>query len=111
MENNKDILKKTTAMNLYLRIFIGGFLVYLAYTLGIDLKNTTGNDTIVFGAATVLFAVSGVVIVGWSVYRLIKKDYYDPMTDGVAEEAEVSEEVADSENPKKSKDDTDNSTG
>ena len=82
MENKNDILKKTTAMNLYLRIMIGGFLVYLAYTLGIDLKNTTGNDTIIFGAATILFSLAGVVIVGWSLYRLIKKDYYDPMMDG-----------------------------
>ncbi len=81
MENKNDVLKKTTAMNLYLRIFIGGFLVYLAYTLGIDLKNTTGNDTIIFGAAALLFAVFGAVIVIWSAWRLIKKDYYDPMTD------------------------------
>ena len=82
MENKNDILKKTTAMNLYLRIMIGGFLVYLAYTLGIDLKNTTGNDTIIFGAATILFALAGVIVAGWSLYRLIKKDYYDPMMAG-----------------------------
>lgn len=91
MENKDDILKKTTSTNLYLRIFVGGFLVYLAYTLGIDLKNTTGNDTIIFGAATILFAVAGAIIVGWSVYRLIKKDYYDPMTDGDFADEEESE--------------------
>lgn len=91
MENKDDILKKTTSTNLYLRIFVGGFLIYLAYTLGIDLKNTTGNDTIIFGAATILFAVAGAIIVGWSVYRLIKKDYYDPMTDGDFADEEESE--------------------
>lgn len=91
MESKDDILKKTTSTNLYLRIFVGGFLVYLAYTLGIDLKNTTGNDAIIFGAATILFAVAGAIIVGWSVYRLIKKDYYDPMTDGDFADEEESE--------------------
>lgn len=92
MDNNKDILKKTTAMNLYLRIFIGGFLIYLSYTLGVDLGNITGNDKVIIGAATVLFAVAGVVIVGWSVYRLVKKDYFDPMTDVSEEDSEISEE-------------------
>lgn len=92
MENNKDILKKTTATNLYLRIFVGGFLVYLAYTLGVDLKNTTGNDTIIFAVATVLFTLSGVFLILWSGWRLVKKDYYDPMTE-LAED----EEVGDSE--------------
>ena len=72
-------------MNLYLRIMIGGFLVYLAYTLGIDLKNTTGNDTVIFTVATILFALAGTVIVGWSLYRLVKKDYYDPMMDDDSE--------------------------
>ena len=92
MENNKDILKKTTATNLYLRIFVGGFLVYLAYTLGVDLKNATGNDTIIFAVATVLFTLSGVFLILWSGWRLVKKDYHDPMTE-LAED----EEVGDSE--------------
>lgn len=93
MENNKDVLKKTTAMNLYLRIFIGGFLVYLAYTLAVDLENLTGNDKIIIGAATVLFIIAGIIIVGWSFYRLVKKDYYDPMTDMIeGNESEVAEE-------------------
>lgn len=92
MENSKDNLKKTTAMNLYLRIFVGGFLLYLAYSLGVDFGSLTGNDKIIIGAATILFVVSGVVIVGWSVYRLVKKDYYDPMMDMEEEESESSEE-------------------
>jgi hypothetical protein len=86
MENNKDIYKKTTAMHLYLRIMIGGFLIYLAYSLGIDLKNVAGSELMILGSATVLFSVAGVVIAGWSLYRLVKKDYYDPMTDGPEEE-------------------------
>lgn len=97
MENNKDILKKTTAMNLYLRIFIGGFLVYLAYTLGADLGSAAGSDKIIFGASIVLFGVAGVIIVGWSIYRLAKKDYYDPLTDVSEEDGLETEERKDIE--------------
>ena len=61
--------------------------MYLAYTLGIDLKNTTGNDTIIFAVATVLFTLSGVFLILWSGWRLVKKDYYDPMTE-LAEDEE-----------------------
>lgn len=89
MNNKNDILKKTTAMNLYLRIMVGGFLVYLAYTLAIDLGNTSGNDTIIFGVAAGIFALAGAGVVIWSVYRLIKKDYYDPMTEPEPEEQEA----------------------
>ncbi len=92
MDNKNDMLKKTTAMNLYLRIMVGGFLVYLAYTLGIDLGNTTGKDMLIFGGATILFALAGTVIVVWSIYRLIKKDYYDPIMDGDISEADDSAE-------------------
>lgn len=88
MDKKDDVLKKTTAMNLYLRIFVGGFLVYLAYTLAIDIGNASGNDLIIFGAAAVLFVVAGAGVVIWSIYRLIKKDYYDPMTDIASEESE-----------------------
>lgn len=93
-EDKNNILKKTTAMNLCLRMMIGGFLVYLAYSIGIDLKNTSGNDTLILGTATVLFAVSGAVVAGWSLYRYIKRDYYDPMfddDDGDESDGEASE--------------------
>ena len=92
MGNSKDNLKKTTLMNLYLRIFVGGFLIYLAYSLGIELGNLTGSDKTVIGAATILFAVSGILIVGWSVYRMVKKDYYDPMMDMAEEDSEPVDE-------------------
>lgn len=90
MDNKNDIMKKTTAMNLYLRIFVGGFLLYLAYTLAIDLGNTSGNDTIIFAAAAVVFALAGIGVAVWSVYRLIKKDYYDPMTEMDNQEQDTS---------------------
>ncbi len=89
MDNKNNVLKKTTAMNLYLRIIVGGFLVYLAYTLAIDLGNTSGNDTIIFAVAAGVFTLAGIGVVIWSIYRLMKKDYYDPMTDMETEEKET----------------------
>lgn len=84
-KQKNEILKKTTAMNLWLRIMIGVFLVYMAYSIGVDLTNTSGKDTWIFAAATLLFAVSGIVIACCSSYRLIKKDYYDPLMDDDSE--------------------------
>jgi hypothetical protein len=92
MENSKDNLKKTTAMNLYLRIFVGGFLLYLACSLGVDLGSLTGKDKVIITAATVLFVVSGVIIIGVSAYRLVKKDYYDPLLDMTEGDLEPSDE-------------------
>ncbi|MBQ8527421.1 MAG: hypothetical protein IJ429_03020 [Lachnospiraceae bacterium] len=91
-KDKNDILKKTTATNLWLRIMVGGFLLYLAYSLGVELKNAKGNDLLIFGGATALFILSGVVIVGWSLYRLIKRDYYDPMLDDEDDEPETESE-------------------
>nr|MBQ8252029.1 hypothetical protein [Lachnospiraceae bacterium] len=84
--DKNDILKKTTATNLWLRIFVGGFLVYLAYTIGIELGDASGKDIWILGGATVVFAVFGIAVTVWSLYRLIKKDYYDPLFDAVADE-------------------------
>ena len=94
MDKN-DILKKTTSTNLWLRIFVAAFLLYLAYTLGMELDGVSGKDVWILGGATALFALSGVVIIGWSLRRLIKKDYYDPMLDDVSDE--TSAEVKDAE--------------
>ncbi len=102
MENQSEkkdknaILTKTTATNLWMRIFVGGFLIYLAYTLGADLKTSAGNELIIFGLATALFGISGVAIMGWSFYRLVKKDYYDPMFD---DDEEVIEEASEDDLP------------
>ena len=70
--------------------------MYLAYTLGIDLKNTTGNDTTIFAVATVLFTLSGVFLILWSGWRLVKKDYYDPITE-LAEDEEVGDSESEDE--------------
>ena len=89
---DNQILKKTTAMNLWLRIMIGVFLLYQAYSLGIELKTATGNDLIIFGVSVVIFAISGVVLTAWSLYRLIKKDYYDPLSEADDENEDSKED-------------------
>ncbi len=79
--NTKEALKKTTAMNLWLRIFVGGFLVYLAYTLVADMGDVAGTDRVVFTIAGAVFAIAGAGIALWSGYRLVKKEYYDPLSE------------------------------
>lgn len=91
--NQKDTLKKTTALTLWLRIMVGAFVIYLAYSIGIDLKNTSGKDTIVLGIAVIAFVLAGGVICLHSLYRLIRKDYYDPMCE---DSTDASEQTMDS---------------
>lgn len=78
---NKDILKHTTATNLMLRLFIGGFLIYMAYEILTTLQDATSANKTVLIAFSVLFILSGTVIGVHSLYCLIKHKYYDPMTD------------------------------
>lgn len=90
-KQKSEILKKTTAMNLWLRAMIGAFLVYMACSVGMDLENTSGKDTWILGGAALLFVVAGAVIVCCSLYRLIKKDYYDPLMEDDSESEPVEE--------------------
>lgn len=71
---------KTTAGILTLRLCIGGYLIYLAYSLVIPLPTDTKMRVISIVFA-VLFAVIGFYIALKALVRLIKKDYYDPMRD------------------------------
>lgn len=85
---------KTTAGILTLRLCIGGYLVYLAYSLVVPLP-TDPKMRVVSIVFAVLFAVIGFYIALKALVRLIKKDYYDPMRDAQeevqAEDAESSE--------------------
>lgn len=85
---------KTTAGILTLRLCIGGYLVYLAYSLVVPLPTDT-KMRVVSIVFAVLFAVIGFYIALKALVRLIKKDYYDPMRDAQeevqAEDAESSD--------------------
>lgn len=88
---------KTTAGILTLRLCIGGYLVYLAYSLVVPLPTDTKMRVISIVFA-VLFAVIGFYIALKALVRLIKKDYYDPMSD--AQEEVQAEEAAGSDTEK-----------
>lgn len=85
---NKEILKKTTATNLLLRLFIGGFLIYMAYEILTSLEGVSRTSLITLVGFSIFFIISGGVIVIHSLYKLIKRQYYDPMADDAGEEAE-----------------------
>lgn len=88
---------KTTAGILTLRLCIGGYLIYLAYSLVIPLPTDTKMRVISIVFA-VLFAVIGFYIALKALVRLIKKDYYDPMRD--TQEEVQAEEIAGSDTEK-----------
>ena len=82
---------KTTAGILTLRLCIGGYLIYLAYSLVIPLPTDTKMRVI-----SIVFAVIGFYIALKALVRLIKKDYYDPMRDTQEEvQAEEKEHTKD----------------
>ena len=67
----------TTKMNLYIRILVAGYVVYLAYSLIPGLKEATGSEFIWMAIATSVMAFAGILIVAFAVKSLIKKEYYD----------------------------------
>lgn len=85
---------KTTAGILTLRLCIGGYLVYLAYSLVVPMPTDTKMRVISIVFA-VLFAIVGFYIALKALIRLIKKDYYDPMRD--TQEEVQAEEIAGSD--------------
>ncbi len=76
----KNNHKGTTQMNLYLRIVVGGYLVYLAYDI-FKLQDTQVSDYWIMMLFVLLFTVIGATLVVVSLKGLIKKEYYDPNKD------------------------------
>lgn len=80
MKMGKNKHKGPTQMNLYLRIVVGGYLVYLAYDL-FKLQDVQAPDYWVMMLFVLLFVVIGAILVIFSLKGLIKKEYYDPDKD------------------------------
>lgn len=89
---NKEILKHTTATNLLLRLFIGGFLIYMAYEILTSLGDSPSENQVTLIGFSVFFIICGVVIGANSLYRLFKRKYYDPMTSQDSEQVENQDE-------------------
>lgn len=71
-------LKRTTQTNLWLRIFVGAFIIYMMADVVKGLSEVSQKDFVILATLSVLLIAGAVCIIVWSVYRLIKKDYYDP---------------------------------
>lgn len=76
----KNNHKGPTQMNLYLRIVVGGYLVYLAYDI-FKLRDTQAAEYWVMMLFVLLFTVAGAGFAAVSIKGLIKKEYYDPNND------------------------------
>lgn len=66
----KDVPKPPQA-SLLLRILGGGYLVYLAW----GLRGSVG-ESLIFLAAMVVFALVGLLLMGFSIRELVTSDYF-----------------------------------
>ena len=98
MKKNKKN-RYVTKMNLYIRILVAGYVVYIAYQLIPSIQAASaGTEKIWMGVAAALLGIAGLVIVGLSIKGLIRKEYYeaDEIADlEAAENADQAEDVVD----------------
>ncbi len=98
MKKNKKN-RYVTKMNLYIRILVAGYVVYIAYQLIPSVQAASaGTEKIWMGVAAALLGIAGLVIVGLSIKGLIRKEYYeaDEIADlEAAENADQAEDVVD----------------
>ena len=74
---------------LALRLVGGGYLIYLAFQMIPELSMSFGVRNLVQMTALVIFLVVGVLLVGWSVKKLLRKEFERPgeeESDGIKED-------------------------
>ncbi len=69
--------KGTTKVSLTIRILVGAYLLYTAYTLFKGIPQYTGNEKIVFILFSIFFAVIGALLIFFSGKALLNKQYDD----------------------------------
>lgn len=97
MENKNRALKKTTQTNLWLRIFVGAFIIYMMADVIKGLGDVSQTNFVILLLFSVLLIAASVFIIVWSAYKLIKKDYYDPIRDGTDGDNSAEEDIIDKE--------------
>lgn len=95
-DNKKKNPKLPTAIMLFLRIFIGGYLCYLAYQI-ITGGDSSLNSIVVYGFSAI-FVVAGLGLIGLSIKMMIKGEYQGGFGDIEAKEEEIIEESKTEEN-------------
>lgn len=78
---------------LVLRLVGGGYLVYLGFQMIPELSMSFGIRNLVQMTALVIFFVVGILLVGWSVKKLLRKEFERPgeeEADGIKEDKKES---------------------
>lgn len=101
-------MKKVTLNLLYMRILVGCFLLYLAYSLVSDLSSGSTRDKIIWFVAAVIFTAVGVGGILFSIKRIVKKEYEDFNTSSQKED--ISTEDISTDNIAESDQDVENQT-
>ncbi|WP_304341661.1 hypothetical protein [Metaclostridioides mangenotii] len=63
---------------LILRLVGGGYLVYLGYQMIPELSMSSGVRNLVQVTAMVIFVVVGILLVGWSAKKLLRREFVRP---------------------------------
>lgn len=89
----KNPARKPTQAQLFLKVIVGGYLVYLAWQLykGGALQSTGWEFAAMLGAI-ILFTVFGIWFAVISIKALLAKDYYDPNSPACDEEENAEED-------------------
>lgn len=85
-ENEKEKNYLPTKVTLTIRVLVGGYLLYTAYSLIDALKSNTGQQKLFFGAFLVLFTVAGGFLVIQGVRALAAGKYAGGAMDTSIEE-------------------------
>ena len=76
-EQNQTVekVKLPTKVTLTIRVLVGGYLLYTAYSLIDAFKTNTGKEQLFFGVFMLLFVVCGIFLVVHGVRGLINGKY------------------------------------
>ena len=94
-------VRYTTKMNLYLRILVAAYIVYLAYGILPGIQEAVGNEKVLMIIALIFLVFAGVTIIVFAVKGLIKKEYYEAYEiDELEEEKKQSDDEKKNESEK-----------
>ena len=88
MENKKTVPSRPGQMVLILRLIAGLYLVYLAKELVITAGDYSGGRLLIQFGCIAVFACVGAIFAGWSLKKLVRKEYLRP-----GEEQETEQEA------------------
>ncbi len=91
-QTQKKSVKLPTKVTLTIRVLVGGYLLYTAYSLREAIQTSVGREHIFFLLFTVLFVLCGVFLVLHSGRELLRGRYVGGALD---ETEEAEEETAD----------------